>query len=461
MVKRGYLLGIGAFLGLLCLMAILYLVAQQGGIPLPTPSGNYTQHSSGQTSALSVQVTDPSFLPKGTTALLVTFSNASVYSQGRWISGGGFGPVNIMTQGNQSVTVSSIAVPSGAAITAARLGIKSASIVINGVKYNATFGSSILTNLSSVTIQGDKTLVLQLSPFALTSANSNGGVRLGYSSRGYILNGSGSYIGQSSHVVLESSSAASPYANISIQNTAVSTSGGVTSVKVTVVNHSNRTAHIGSIAVVGNENFSHNSSAIEQLANGYTDQIMQNYQAAAQASGSSNGGSTLLNSFFNTTAIRGSTQINQQTYSQALSIGSNLTNIVYSNVSALAAIAGPIPKALFGSGSGTVTNTTVLRAALYQNIYNEFYNASVSQSDFQSNVGSVDFAPSQDGTLQQSYNSSTSGYSVPPDSTATFNYTGQMALDSATSIGLVPQSSYDVVVAGSDGTSANATVDST
>jgi hypothetical protein len=464
MVKREYLIGFGAFAALLCLMVVLYSVSKQGGLPAAYPTGSYVQQGSVNQETLTVQVADPQFLPKGTTAFFVTFGNASVYVQGSgWLSGGGYGPVNLEQQGNQSITISAIGVPYNSLISESKVGVKSAYLLINGKRYNASFpGGFISTNMSASRLSGDRVLLVDFSPFALSARSASNSILLGYSSRAYLLlNATSGYAGQTTAVSLQSARLVTPAANVTVRNATISAVNGVTELKLTVVNHSNRTAQIGAVAVVGAENFTHNRAAISTLANGYASEIMQKYQSVQQSNSPQTAGpGGIITSLFNTSPSVSSAGINYQLYTQALSIGTNLTNIVYSNVSALARLAGPIPAALLGGGSGTGVNTTALRAALYQNIYNEFYNESVSQSDFQSNVSSVSFSPSQDGTLEQ-YSSTNSSYSVPPDASATFNYTGQMALDNATSMSLVPQSSYDVVVAGSDGTSANYTTDST
>ena len=285
MVKKEHMLGIGAFLALLFLMVVLYMVSkQQAGSPIPVPGGGGTYVQHGQVyGAMPIQITDPSFLPKGTSALWVTFSNASVYSQsGGWLSGGGYGPVNLAAQANQSVTVSSVSVPYNTIISAARLGVRSAYMIINGTRYNVTIpGDSISTNISGTKFSGNKTLLVDFSPFALSSAGSHNSVRLGYSSRAYILNGSGSNVGQLNRVALDTAKPVTPSANISIENVTITTSGGVTRIRVTLINHSNRSARIGSVAVMGNENFSYNRSTIAAISSKYADAIVQKYASSA------------------------------------------------------------------------------------------------------------------------------------------------------------------------------------
>jgi hypothetical protein len=461
MVRKEYLMGIGAFLALLCLMVILYSVSQQqGALQLPSGSSNYTQQGSISYSTLSVQVTDPSFLPKGTSALIVTFSNASVYvNGGGWFKGAGYGPVNLEGQTNQSIVISSIRVPTNGTISASRLGIKSAYIVINGKEYAANVSERMIaTNLTGIKIPSSRTLLVDFSPFALSTSSNV--VKVGYSSRGYIVNGSSGYLGQTGQVSLATAKLATPSANITVKNATVSTVNGVTTITLTVVNHSNKVAHIGNVAVVGQENFVYNRSSISQLANSYVNQIMQKYQTAqTSGSGSVSGnlGGGLLGSFFNTSAAASTPQINQQLYQQALSAGTSLTTLIYNNVSALAKIAGPIPSTLFGGGSGAGVNATALRTTLYNNIFNGFLNASASQTATQDNVSSVAFSPGADGSMNQSYGSS-GDYYIQPNSTETLTYTGQMNIDNGTQVNFVPDSSYDVVVAGSDGSFANSTV---
>ena len=170
--------------------------------------------------------------------------------------------------------------------------------------------------------------------------------------------------------------------------------------------------------------------------------------------GASSGvGGSLISALFNTSASGASAGINSAVYAQALGFGANLTSIVYSNISALAQLAGPLPKSLLGSG-GSV-NVTALKSAVYSNIYGGIYNASLSGSDFQSSIGSVDFSPTQSGSLEQSWGSGGGSYELQPNSSVTFDYTGAMALDNTTSISLVPDSNYQVVVAGDNGTSGS------
>lgn len=471
MVRKEHLIGLGAFVVLLCLMVVLYSVSKQPGLPIPMAggAGTYTQHSSQGYGSLTIQVSDPSFLPKGTSALVVTFSNASVYSQtGGWINGSGYGPVNIDLQANQSVTISSVGkVPYNSIISAARLGVKSTFMVVNGTSYNVSFsGNSISTNLTSVNFGSGRALLLVLSPFVAGATGTSEPVRLGYSSRGYIINGSGGYVGQTNRVALAVAKPITPYANISIKNAVVTTKGKLTTVKIEVVNHSGKPVRLGSVALLGKENITRNDSAIASLSSSYADAIVQKYVSSVQTSssssskGSNSTGSSLIGSLFNTSASGASAGINPGVYSQALNAGASLTNIVYSNISALTQLAGPIPKSLLANG-GSGLNVVGLKAAVYNNIYSGLSNASVSSSNFQSNMDSVAFAPSQDGALGQSWSSDNSSYYLQPDSNATLTYTGQLSLDNTTSIGLVPNDSYQVMVSGDNGTTASYGVNST
>ena len=182
--------------------------------------------------------------------------------------------------------------------------------------------------------------------------------------------------------------------------------------------------------------------------------------SSSSSKGSNSTGSSLIGSLFNTSASGASAGINPGVYSQALNAGASLTNIVYSNISALTQLAGPIPKSLLANG-GSGLNVVGLKAAVYNNIYSGLSNASVSSSNFQSNMDSVAFAPSQDGALGQSWSSDNSSYYLQPDSNATLTYTGQLSLDNTTSIGLVPNDSYQVMVSGDNGTTASYGVNST
>ncbi len=462
MAKKEHLIGLFAFVALLCLMVILYSVSkQQPGLSIPAPGGgSYTSHGpqAAASGTLPIQVSDPSYLPKGTSALWVTFTNASVYSQAAgWRSGGGFGPVNLLaSQGNRSVTISLISVPYNSIISAARLGIGSAYMIINGARYNVTVpGGLVTTNLSGVRFGDGNALLLDLSPFALPSAGSHNSIALGCSSRGFLVNGSGGYIGQQNRVALAAAQSVTPYANISVDNVVITASGGVTTIRITVVNHSNRTARIGSVAVIGSESFARNSSAIAALSSRYAEAIVQRYASEAQAAGASGSagggaGGSLVSSLLNASISGISAGMSSALYSKALAFGANLTSLVYGNVSALAQMAGPLPRSLLDSRGGI--NVTALGGAVYQNVYSGISNASVSSANLQSNIDTVGFAPSQDGTLEQSWNPGGEGYEIRPDSSATLEYRGQLSLDNTTSIGLAPDSGYQVVVAGDNGT---------
>jgi hypothetical protein len=455
MVRKEHLIGLGAFAALLCLMVVLYAVSSQPGIAMPASTGSYTQHGGPGYESVPVQIADPSHLPRGTSALWVTFSNVSVYSQAerRWVGGGGYGPVNLMAQANQSVTVSSVDIPFNSIISAARLNVSSATMTVNGTSYNVVVpGGAMATNISNAEVRTGKALLVELSPFVLSSSGASKRVSLGYSSRGYIVNGSGAGLGQSSPVILASALPVTPYANISIGNAVVATSGGVTTVRVTVVNHSNRPVRIGSVTVLGKQNFTQNSSAIAAIAKGYADEIVAKYASSVQSSspsGTAAAGSGLIGELFNASASGVSAGISSGIYSKALGFGANLTNIVYSNVSALAQLAGPLPRSLL-----TGSNSSALRATVYQNIYSGLLNASVQSSDAQSNLDSLGFVPSDDGSLSQLSESDNSSYYLEPNSTATLDYTGQVSLDNTTSVSL-PSDDYQVFVAGDNGTAAS------
>jgi hypothetical protein len=462
LVKKEHLIGLGAFAALLCLMVILYSASKQGGIPVPAPGGGiYTSHGSQAGQTIPIQVSDPSFLPKGS-FLWVTFSNATVYSQsGEWQNRSGYGPVNLAAQVNQSVTVSMVTVPYNSVLTGARLGIKSAFIIVNGVRHNLTIsGDSITANMSGVRFGSGKALLLSISPFLIpTSASAHAG--LGYSSRSYVVNSSGGYLGQFNQVKLATAESATPYANISIENAVIAANGGATTVRITVVNHSNKAARIGSIAVLGSENLAQNASAIAALSTRYADAIAQKYLSSATSSNSSGSGvgSDLVTAMLHTSASGASAALSTAVYSKALQVGSNLTSIIYTNVSAVAQLAGPIPKAMLGPVGGL--NVSQVKSVVYQNIYSGLFNASSSGSDLQSNIASVGFTPSQDGSMEPSWGTSNDSYYLQPNSSVTLDYSGDMQLDNTTSMGLVPDSSYQVVLAGDNGTSASYDVNST
>ena len=229
---------------------------------------------------------------------------------------------------------------------------------------------------------------------------------------------------------------------------------------MTVVDNSNIGVRIRDVAILGPEILNQNSSAISDLSGSYADAIVQKYSGSVQASGSSNSslGSILIGSFFNATASGVSSSVSSGFYSKALGFGTNLSSIVYNNVSALARLAGPLPRSVIDE-AGKV-NATLLRTSAYKNIYSGLMNASLYGSRLQSNIDSVGFSVGEGGSLYQSWGQN-GGYYLQPGSSVTLNYTGELELDNTTTVSLLPSSSYRIVIIGDNGADATYLLNST
>ena len=151
-------------------------------------------NAAGPQSHLIVQLTDPPIVPKGTTSLLLTYSeidllvSASGTTQNNItvIPNGGTATVDLLALQNVSRTLESANVPTGGQVVSVAFHVFKIMITVNGSSYPVTLatGNSLIVSLPNLVVaNGTNELLLELNP---TILNSSTGYQLIPSSMGVL-----------------------------------------------------------------------------------------------------------------------------------------------------------------------------------------------------------------------------------------------------------------------------------
>jgi hypothetical protein len=232
--------------------------------------GYSTTATQSQASSNPVVVTDPPQVPKGTSALVVSYSSVAVQSGSNsgWTSASGSGSVNLVDTVNSSEVVGYANLTAGTTVKAVRMYATSAYIVVNGTTYNVSVPSQITANVTgNATASSSGAIVFDMASTTSAFYNQNTTTfAMSPSTKAVVLANAG--VSQSAsigsmvdlnsdvHAMLME---ATP--QISISGASVATVGNSTTINVTVKNNANSSVTVSNLVLYGNQNVSTSSSA--------------------------------------------------------------------------------------------------------------------------------------------------------------------------------------------------------
>ncbi len=214
-----------------------------------------------------VSLTDPPNVPKGTSALYVTYSNIQLtVSQAGSVSTvdlPGTGTVNVLSLVNSSIVIGTTNLANGTEIKQIKFTISNATITIGGVNSSVVIGEGTLTTNLSGTFSGKEGALIDLLPsvteiqtvdqnvFVLTPSVKSVIAPVGEFTQtpggpapqaGANLGFNNTYFGGFLN---------NPAAGISITNASLLVNGNSTTLKVTVTNHGNQSVDLQNLNLVG------------------------------------------------------------------------------------------------------------------------------------------------------------------------------------------------------------------
>ncbi len=155
MASNAWIVALGLVVALFFFGAIAYVAEtnNSGYAQLLNSTPSTTIVPPNKTAIAPILLTDPPSLPVGTTSLVVSYSNLSVYISGkgspRWVNATGRGLNNLLIFQNQSVVIGYANLTLNATISAMRYQIDSVEINVYGDTYPVT----IPVNASNVTAE--------------------------------------------------------------------------------------------------------------------------------------------------------------------------------------------------------------------------------------------------------------------------------------------------------------------
>ncbi len=125
--------------------------------------------SPGGASLVSVRLTDPPFVPPGTTALYINYSSVQLHTIGTgnaWVQGTGSGTINLLTLVNASQVIGDVYLNPNTTVDKIRFNITAARVVINGVSYEVKVPTGQITAQlpASDQVNANESLLLDFSP---------------------------------------------------------------------------------------------------------------------------------------------------------------------------------------------------------------------------------------------------------------------------------------------------------
>ena len=215
----------------------------------------------GKSSTLFVELTDPAYLPKGTSSLFINYDSVQAHitnaSGSAWIESQENGLVNLLSLSNISRVVAKLEVASNSTVDMVRFNITSANITVNGTSYPLILTSrKLTTNVSQGSVHNYASLLVSLSPTVIVLYTDNESLFVMVPSlRGILLPAkSGLYVGSDIGInssSTESLSASSP--NISIDGASMVSQGNQTSISLKVSDKSKLPITIRNVILLGNE----------------------------------------------------------------------------------------------------------------------------------------------------------------------------------------------------------------
>ncbi len=406
-----------------------------------------TTTSTGSASAgLPLMLTDPAAVPAGTQALVVDYSSVQVHTSGTsgsgWVSASGSGSVDLMGLVNASQVIGLANVSANSTINLIRLNVSSATITINGTKYNVTLPSSNITVAvtGKTKVNATSGVLLDLSPVvsAVFSNNSTTFVMAPSARATVVTNVSSSSRSQLGLKIALSARTRAEIddvrPNVSISVASISVSGNVTTVSVTIKDNSNASVKMHNVIIYGAQNV---TATGEDASAGANASLNANADP-----GYANGNlSVSITGNYGT----GTSQSSDAGTQQNTSAG-NRSEGVAANISAEDAIDG-----LMAGKANVVANAR------------ESEIADVGLKIRAFNVMNFVIAPGGNLTLvSDGAEAENSGYSIAPGASETFTFSGTLAYNTDTlQAKPVVGEQYTVVARGQEGANAVTNVTAT
>ena len=241
----------GALIGIAVLITIIiagaYLI-----------SNNQAMLSSNSSPAI-ISLTDPPHVPAGTSSLTVMYSAVQAHvvnaSGSSWVNVQGSGSVDLLTLVNVSQVIGSSRIAANSTINAVRFNVTSASITINGTTYNVSTPNNRISANVSNGANGSIQVLMDLSPSIVEIYTNSSTIFVLVPSvkavafiggNGQFQFGSRSQLSASEKAAIESNSA-----NISITGEQAMTAGNQTTFSVTVKNNGNQSVILRHVSVNG------------------------------------------------------------------------------------------------------------------------------------------------------------------------------------------------------------------
>ena len=473
---------LSALIGIIVIIAILYVVANY--VFVSHPSGPPSLTITAPTQAF-IQLTDPPSVPSGTQKLEIYYSSMGVHavssSGAQWYYSNTSGSADLMSLQNVTSTIGSVTLPTNATINRAVFYISNASITINGTAYPVVLPSSKLSvNVSGTTSGGNLSVVLDLSPAVVTIFTSNSTVFVMVPSvRAVVVPGAKNIrIGSTERIndtVRGQLESVKP--NISITSAALSASGNVTHISVTVLDNSNASVMIRHVMIFGNTSLNVGASANVLVEN--SNQRPENAGDNAGIGESLGINATVLGNALNASArgkiedfVNGTlpgignitgllnSSERESFYRQlAYNISMNYSSIAKDNISE---VEDAIRREI--GNSNISVNYTLINRIMDQALSNakDHYQSRIEDQMRATRV--INFLVYGNSTLsipfsEDSLNGSAYGYLLAPGKTATFSFNGTVSVGNGlVSFGLVPKDTYLVRVVGEEGAEASSNI---
>ena len=217
------------------------------------------------TTSLAFQLTDPPFVPLGTQALVVDYSSIKVHEIGSngtatWVNSSQSGSVDLMSLVNLTQTIAELQVSTNSVINQAEFNITSASITVNGTTYPVSVPEPLITanvtGSTSINSTATPSIIVDMSPTVLSIYTSNSTLFVMVPSvRAVIVPGI-------NHGVIRVGAKANLTAtdrdylgrvrpNITITNAQLSENNNYTTISVTVKDNSNASATLQNMLLFG------------------------------------------------------------------------------------------------------------------------------------------------------------------------------------------------------------------
>ena len=463
-----------------------------------------------------VRLTDPSVLPSGTEAFGVNFSSFVVVvrttngSEIRYKGNGG--SANMLGLANLSEGIGVLNVPYNSSVESFALNMTSASIEINGNVYNVALKGNFSSDaLNNKVRSGLELLGVVSAELVPTFSMNETFFSLFPSMQADLINASGPVpaYGNATLDTEESSVVSRDKAEISLENATVSTYGNKTSVSVVVYDNSGSPVEINSVFLVGNETGyirigrvpAEQQPALGNVSS--TALINESFYVIGKVIGTLGSNSTVAVARDELSKLNSSEISALQNASIGGGVASlgqpyegNILNLSLPAIGRLASELNGSQKENFlkrvlanitgGNAGISNLNVSTLESLVRKRVESGNFsglnitglaNLLVSAnaetginfpdfvSRFQPEIGYAAFRVLSNGSMQTYENggyNSTGGYVLYPGGEATLHFGGDIILASGrVGINIIKGEAYGIVVKGSEGASANATVEAT